>query len=92
MDNTHHSRVHDVETRFNDDPADVLPAALANNGLDLIGSSDNLITNVFAHDNGHNGITLKGGSSNNILRGNRANDNGINPDVLSRPAGCGIQR
>lgn len=91
LDNTHHSRIHNVESRFNDNPADVRPDALLNNGIDLIGSSHNLITNVFVHHNGHNGITLKGGSTNNTLRGNTFNDNGKNPDLAPLPAGCGIQ-
>ena len=40
--------------------------------------------------NSFDGIRLKGGSSNNTLRGNITNDNGVNPDVLKRTAGCGI--
>lgn len=87
LDNTHHSRIHNVEIRFNDDVASIF----SGNGLDLIGSNHNRITKVFAHHNGHNGITLKGGSSNNTLQGNTTNDNGINPGVLAIPAGCGIQ-
>ena len=91
LEDAHYSRIHDIETRNNNNDATTIPDALLLNGLDLIGSDYNVITNVFAHHNGHNGITLKDGSSNNTLRGNTANDNGINPDVLSRPAGCGIQ-
>ena len=91
LDDTHYSRINNIETRNNNNEATTLPDALLLNGLDLIGSNHNVITNVFAHHNGHNGITLKGGSSNNTVRGNTANDNGVNPDVLSRPAGCGIQ-
>ncbi|MFQ6029008.1 MAG: nitrous oxide reductase family maturation protein NosD [Dehalococcoidia bacterium] len=92
LENTYHSRIHNVETRNNDDPTHLRPEASNHNGLDLIGSHNNLITNVFSHHNGHNGITLKGGSTNNTLRGNITNDNGVNPDVtLGGPRGCGIQ-
>ena len=91
LDDTHYSRIQNIETRNNDNEESIIPEALNHNGLVLNGSDNNLITNVFAHHNGHNGIWLKGGSSNNILRGNTTNDNGKNPDVLARPAGCGIQ-
>ncbi len=88
LDGTNDSRIHNVETRLNDNVA----SRFNGNGLDLIDSDHNLITNVFAHDNGHNGITLKGGSSNNTLRGNTTNDNGkINLQVFAIRAGCGIQ-
>jgi len=89
LDDTHYSRLHDIETRFNDDPADVFPEALTHDGLQLIDSDHNLISDVFAHHNGHNGITLAGGSSNNTLRWNTSNDNGTNPNIPT--FGCGIE-
>ena len=92
LDDTHGSRIHNVETRNNVNPAHSRSEAIANHdGLQLIASHNNLITNVFAHDNGHNGITLKGGSNNNILRGNTTNDNGKHPSMVASPAGCGVQ-
>ena len=87
LENVYHSEVSDVETRFNDNVA----SPFAGNGLDLVGSDYNSITEVFAHDNGHNGITLSGGSANNTLDDNTTNDNGMNPVVLAINAGCGIQ-
>ena len=91
LDDTHYSRIHNIETRNNDIEKDTTPEAFNHNGLTLIGSDNNLITNVFALRNGHNGIWLKGGSSNNTLRWNTANDNGKNPDILAKSAGCGFQ-
>ena len=90
LDDTHYSRINNIEARNNDNKELKMPEALDLNGLLLIGSGNNLITNVFAHHNGHDGIQLRGGSSNNILRGNTTNDNGINPDVTKSAAGCGI--
>lgn len=92
LNGTDDSRIHNVETRNNVNPTHTRSEAIANHdGLQLIASDNNLITNVFAHDNGHNGITLKDGSSNNILRGNTTNDNGKHPSMVDSPAGCGVQ-
>jgi len=92
LEGTHHSRIHDVETRNNVNPTHTRSEAVANHdGLQLIGSSDNLISYVFAHDNGHNGVSLKGGSSNNTLEEITTNDNGKHPSMEDNPAGCGIQ-
>ena len=85
------SRLRDIETRFNDDPADGFPAALTHDGLQLFGSDGNLIEDVFAHDNGHNGITLAEGSSNNTLEENISNLNGKNPAISMGFFGCGIE-
>jgi len=90
LDDTHYSRIDSIETRNNDNEEVTMPEAFDLNGLDLIGSDNNLITNVFAHHNGHDGIRLKGGSSNNTLRWNTSNDNGKNPDLLPITVGCGI--
>ena len=92
LENVYHSEISEVETRFNVNPASPRSDAIRfQNGLDLINSDNNHITEVFAHHNGHNGITLKGGSNNNTLEENTTNDNGIHPLVLASPAGCGIQ-
>lgn len=68
LENVQYSRLRDIETRFNDDPADGIPVALSHDGLQVIGSHQNLIRNVFAHHNGHNGFTLKEGSTNNTFK------------------------
>jgi parallel beta-helix repeat protein len=86
LEETHHSRVHNIETRFNDSGTPSL-----RDGLQLVAADHNRITNVYAHDNGHNGITLKESSTDNILQGNTANDNGQNPAVAANIGGCGIQ-
>ena len=90
LDDTRFSRINNIETRNNNNDELTAPEAMNLNGLTLAGSNYNFITNVFSHHNGHDGIRLKGGSSNNTLRGNITNDNGVNPDVLKRTAGCGI--
>lgn len=87
LDGTDDSEIRNVEIRFNDNVDSIFDG----NGLDLINSHDNEITNVFVHHNGHNGITLKGGSTHNIIKGSKLFNNGINQDVLTFPAGCGIQ-
>ena len=92
LNGTHDSRIHNVETRNNVSPTHTRSEAIANHdGLQLIGAHRNLITNVFAHDNGHNGISVKGSSVDNTLRGNTGNDNGKHPSMVDAPAGCGIQ-
>ncbi len=88
LTNVYHSRLRDIETRFNDDPADG-ETPFSHDGLQLFGSDGNLIKDVFAHDNGHNGITLAEGSSNNTLEENISNLNGTNPNIPT--FGCGIE-
>ncbi|MEE9158165.1 MAG: right-handed parallel beta-helix repeat-containing protein, partial [Gammaproteobacteria bacterium] len=89
LTDVYHSRLRDIETRFNDDLADEIPAALTHDGLQVINYHQNLISDVFAHDNGHNGITLGVGSTNNTLEDNISNLNGTN---LAIPTfGCGIE-
>ena len=61
----------------------------SHDGLQLFRSDGNLIKGVFAHENGHNGITLAEGSSNNTLEENISNDNGRNPNIPT--FGCGIE-
>ena len=80
------SRIRNIETRFNDSDT-----ASLRDGLQLVDSHHNRIRNVYAHDNGHNGITLKSGSSNNDLKKNVTNDNGKNLAVGLNFGGCGIQ-
>lgn len=90
LDNVSHSRLRDMVIRLNDDFEDtVFP--FSHDGLQLLGSDHNLIRNVFAHHNGHNGITLGEGSSNNILKENVSNDNGTNVIVSGGDFGCGIE-
>lgn len=86
FEGTTDSRIHNVETRFNDSDTPSL-----RDGLQLVASDHVWVTNVSAHDNGHNGITLKEGSSNNVLHNNTTNDNGQNPAVAANFGGCGIQ-
>jgi parallel beta-helix repeat protein len=84
LENTDHSQLHLNELRenFSDTPT-------LRDGIQLINAHDNQVTNNHAHGNGHNGITLKGGSSHNTLRGNSSNDNGV--QVAANFGGCGIQ-
>ena len=63
--------------------------ATRRDGIQLLNAHDSLITGNYAHDNGHNGITLRDGSSGNTLRGNRSSDNGL--QVMANFGGCGIQ-
>ena len=42
----------------------------------LIGSSNNEISNNFAHDNGHDGLMVTAGSGGNSIHDNRFTDNG----------------
>jgi nitrous oxidase accessory protein NosD len=86
LEGTTDSRIHNVETRFNDSDT-----ASLRDGLQLVASDHVWITNVSAHDNGHNGITLKQGSSNNVIHNNTTDDNGHNPAVAANFGGCGIQ-
>ena len=45
-------------------------------GIVLIASRNNDVTNNFSHDNGHDGLMVTGGSSGNQIRNNRFTDNG----------------
>lgn len=84
LEGTRESHVHNNELRGNMSETSTL-----RDGIQLIDAHYNSITNNFAHDNGHNGITLKEGSTNNSLRGNVSNDNGL--QVMVNFGGCGIQ-
>lgn len=85
LEGTDHSHIHNLEARNNDSPDRML-----RDGVALWESHNNRVTNVNAHDNGHNGITLRNGSTGNTLQGNVTNDNGKNPAVAPN-RGCGIQ-
>jgi parallel beta-helix repeat protein len=87
LENTADSQVHNVETLNNDSP----DSPMLRDGLALWNSNGNEITNVDAHDNGHNGISLRFGSIGNHLQGNSTNDNGQNATVAASFGGCGIQ-
>jgi len=87
LTNVYHSRLRDIETRFNDGLGD----PFSHDGLQVINSHQNLISDVFAHDNGHNGITLGVGSTNNTLEENISNLNGTNPAIAILKFGCGIE-
>jgi len=45
-------------------------------GIVLIASRNNEVSNNFAHDNGHDGLMVTSGSSGNRIRNNRFTDNG----------------
>lgn len=86
LEGTHDSHVHNVETRNNDSNV-----PMRRDGLAMWSSDDNQITNVYAHHNGHNGITLRNISTGNTMQGNTASDNGLNSAVAMNVGGCGIQ-
>lgn len=84
LEGVYHSQVHRNELRAN-----LSTISTLRDGIQLVDAHFNSVTNNFAHDNGHNGITIKGASTNNTLRGNVSNDNGT--QVTAAFAGCGIQ-
>ena len=45
-------------------------------GIVLIASRNNEVSDNFSHDNGHDGLMVTGGSSGNRIRNNRFTDNG----------------
>lgn len=83
---THNSRLQNMEIRNNDSDDRGLQ-----DGIQLDDSDGNLILNVDSHDNGHNGLTLKGGSSGNTVRSSSFIDNGLNKARKAGFQGCGIQ-
>lgn len=84
LENTSQSTVHRNELTENTSGEPTL-----RDGIQLINAHQNVVTNNAAHDNGHNGITVKQASTGNRISRNVANDNGT--QVLAAFAGCGIQ-
>ena len=85
LEGTSDSHIHNMETKNNDSATPT-----HRDGVALWDSHNNQITNVYSHDNGHNGISLRNASTGNLLRGNINNDNGNNVNVFPN-GGCGIQ-
>ena len=83
LENTTNSRIHHNETRNNTDKT---PPNDFWDGIRLIASRGNTISENFSHHNGDNSITIADGSTGNIIQANRLNDNGPQAGIGT----CGI--
>ena len=83
LENATNCRIHHNETRDNTDKTPPLDFW---DGIRLIASRGNTISENFSHHNGDNGITLAGGSTDNVIRANRLSDNGPQAGIGT----CGI--